>query len=678
MQYLFNVIAVGCILILPGFTTAHVFFREELSRWVLPFRIVSYIIISLSIIFLFAFLLSKILLSLFIKRIIASSLFFIPGFFLLMQYLRQHRKINKKQSEQTPRILFCGTILLLLVWISCIPIQLYPGKNSHGMGDIPEYYLLSKNIYLGRGFITDCFIGDFFSEPRLTLQDVISSPPVSARRPLVPYVASYFFYLGGQNHYIINIIASLLASLLPLSVYSFFYYYPLHKYGTVSYARNISLQFFAILICLIPSHFVLFSLGTITIFEMFPFFMLILLIKLEDWKSPFSIFIMALSAGLISISRPEGIIIVLIVFLIYFLPPTLSAIFYKRIPKQILATIMIIVGLLIMNIPLLFIKYDSASQVGAWYNTLQYRAQTRNFQSIYYPRWPEFNYAIARNNFSDNPNNTYLLNMGIRSDIYSHPIAFGKWIFMNANKKIGAFTSLYWKEMLNYFPIVQILSVIMMLIILLGPAWEVAIFLYLFSSAFSLLSPILYPRQAIVLSPLIVVAFFATFSYKFTKIKLKNNILNYYRKMVSKLKMNPSFQRITFGLVVMCILSIIAFNNSKVIDIITNNENTKYEISIEMIKKYTELSNVIICDAPQLINLMTGRVSLGASNLLDILNSTLDRYQPDYILINDCRSTRSYTRFITGRHPLAYNYVTKNCILVAHDPQKHTLLFKVR
>ena len=69
------------------------------------------------------------------------------------------------------------------------------------MGDIPEYYVIAKNLFFGRGFVQDYFIGDFWTGPKTDLQNIIGSVPTSARRPLVPYLASYYYYIVGQNNF---------------------------------------------------------------------------------------------------------------------------------------------------------------------------------------------------------------------------------------------------------------------------------------------------------------------------------------------------------------------------------------------------------------------------------------------------------------------------------------------
>jgi len=632
IQYILNVIIVCCALILPG-------------------------------------------MALFIKRIAAAFLILASGLFLLVQRRHQHNKNRNEQNQRIPHLLFTGIILLFLAWMFCIPKQSYLGMTSLGMGDIPEYYGLANNISSGRGFTTDYFIGDFWTGPRFNSQDLTNSPPTMARRPLIPYITSYFFYFFGQNHYIINVVASFLAALLPLSFYCFLYY---HTKDTLSRQGDVFYQLFSLLVCLIPSHFILFAVGTITIFELLPLLILLLLLGIKQWKSPFSILIMALSAGLVTISRPEGLAVILIVFMIYLLYPILAAALQKRREKLLVPAVLILVGILVMNSPLLFIRYGSSS--GLWYQTLNYKPQTKRFESIY-PVWSAFNKEIALENFSDNPDIANILNKDVLSEIISHPVAFGKWILTEVSAKFTDFMSLYSTRNITLTHILSTILIFMMtLSLLLRPVRKIMIFLFVFVVVYSLLTPALYGRHALLMSPLLFLAFFLAFSHISTKFGFKDKALILLQKFPNKFKeqmKKPFFLRSQFIFITLCLVSLTVFETQHLIsDVITHDENTKYKASIEIVKRHTEPSSIVVTDCPQLINLMTGRVTLGASCILEIMSPNMDRFRPDYVLINNCRPFLGYTRFRARRNLSANNYIAQNYDLVEHNPQKRIILFK--
>lgn len=387
---------------------------------------------------------------------------------------------------------------------------------------------------------------------------------------------------------------------------------------------------------------------------------------MKEWNDNFFIFIMALSAGLTTISRPEGIILIFVIFLIYFLPHIFMSGLKKTLSKRFIPAVIILAGLALINIPLLFIEYGTESQSGnAWYKTLHYNSEAKNFESAYFP-WTEFNYALARENLSDNPSSAHLLNSNINAEIISHPFASAKWLLTETVLKLTVFPSIYFD--FNKWGIhIPIITAIIMSAIIIGPIWEVGIFICLFVLGFSLLTPVIYIRQALVLSPLILSAFFLTFDRICTKLCKKNTVHTQKKSAF-----------IFILVIISALISLIIFQAEIVINIVRHYENNKYTASVEAVKNHTDISSIIVSDYPQLINLMTERVSLGASNILDILNPKIERYHPDYILINDCRVTQSYTRFITGDHPEAYRYITQNYAIILHNHQEHTLLFRHR
>lgn len=673
--YILNIILVICALIFPGMTISQILFNEKTKEWIQPFRIVFYVIISLSIVYLFAFFLSEISIPLLIKRILAASLIIGSILFQVIQRLQKWHRSEEIQAKKIPYLLYSIILIIIISWMSSIQFHFYPGVMSLGMGDLPEYYVLAKNIYLGEGFTTDYFIGDFWTGPKFNIEDVIDSAPTSARRPLVPYLASYFFYLSGDNIYIINIIASLLASTFPLAFYGFIYQYILDKKVTISWVHNLFYQFIALLLCFIPSHFVFYALGTTTIFESLPLFFIFILIKLKQRRSAFSVFIISLSAGLTIVSRPEGMILILAISLVYFLP-LLVAIFKKNISKQLNFIALFIGSIIMMNIPLLSINYYNARLNSFWILTAYYDLNSKEFNSIYY-YWPEFNRAITNENFSKNPNFKNTINDKIISDVLTHPILFGKWIIQETILKMIGFASLYGKitPILKPIPITYIFAMIIFICLILGPARDTVFFLFLFTMGFTLLNPVMYTRQAIVVSPILVTALFLTFDSIYKKFCIKNcpsRVIPIYDNNEKSTLKHVLFVILFLYLIILTLLL------AKIVvqGIMNNNDNRNYEASLEIVRKNTEINSIVVSDYPQLINLMTGRISLGASHQLDILNPELERYQPNYVIINDCRPNRSYTQFMTHNIKKANDYIIQNYTVVEHNPGERVILFK--
>jgi len=728
LKYIINVIIVVCALILPGMSVAHGFFREVLSKWNYPFRVVSYAIISLSIIFFSAFALSKVSLDITIKRIFAFSIIFCSCLFLLVKYIYREKKDNHFTFKQIPIINTIVVFFLFGVWVFCIPFQPYPGSDSLGMGDIPDYYVLAKNIYLGRGFVNDFFYADFWVGPKLNIHDVINSPSTAARRPLVPYVASYFFYICGFNVYIINIVGCALACLFSYALYGFFISYMLRNRGKVLSALDILFQLISVLICIIPSHFPLFAMGTTTVYELFPFFFLFALFKIKNWTEPYSFLIIALSAGLTTVSRPEGVVLILIFFLVFLLPSLFIAIRRRTVKKVLIFISSTFIGFFIMNIPTIFINYSSTSG-GMWYQTLYYDSETNRFKSLYTP-WNKFNITVAQENLSKNPDITKILNQKTFSDVESHPIAFGKWLLVDTAMKYIRFFSIFDFKQELYIPIVATsgvstqfsneyvnsasgltkfltlyiiisqysgalnLCILITICLILGSFWGVILFLCFFLLGFSILSPVLYVRQALVLSPLVVSAFFLSI---FGDHLLKNRILKLFRhfhdpwlfNLIRKTKNSKFIQNISkifkkasliFQSKIIVISIVVCISLFLVIciileakwfldNMILSDTARKWEKPLDIIEKYTQPSSVLVCGYPSLVNLMTGRITIGAYSLLDILTPNLERYKPDYILIND-------KGLMLPKYYSAYNYVMQNYYVIVNDSQDNIMLFK--
>ncbi len=674
IRYILSVLTVGCALTLPGMAVSRAFDRRTPSGRPLSLRIVSSVIISLSLIFLFSFLLGELPLPLILKRIAAGSLIPIAALFLWKQ---PAAPASDRPRKRLPFFLFAGIALLAVVWLAVIPLQSYPGNLPLGMGDIPEYYVLAKNIHSERGFTTDYFICDFWTGPRLGIEEIIDSPPTSGRRPLVPYLTGYFFHLLGVDYHLINIMASFLAAIVPLIFYSFLSRYSLRKDGFVSRDRDLLYQFLSLLVCLIPTHFVLFALGTITLFELFPFFTLITLITAEDRPTGLSLLAAALSAGLTTVSRPEGTILVFFIFLIYLLPAGLKAIMGRgRTGRAPVVAASVLAGVLLLNLPLFFIRYGPDSGQ-LWYRTLSYRPETERFEPLY-PRWSEFNFALARENFADRPDIENVINPKAFSEIALHPIAFGKWLLREMTLKlIFPFTSLYAKGTGGAAPIVSgAVIILLVLTAILGPARRIVLLLCLYALGFSLLTPTFYDRQVIAISLPVLAAFCLTLD----RIAERTGLLKALRLSPGR-RTGPEDRILGAPVLVLAsltLLALIALQSVNLVEFLARPENRKYEPAIRIIENRTERSSVVVSDYPQLINLMTGRVGLGSTNLLDLLNPNLERYRPDYVLITDCRFNRSYSRLEDGKNRPARNYLIRNFTLVEQDPENRILLFRRR
>lgn len=661
---IYSLLKIGIIvyaLLVPGYAIILLFFKNIRKKHDLSFQILASAVFSLSFLYLFAFILSVLPFSLFIKRIIAVSALLAPLLFLWRISSRQFNLFShfKKNTET---ILIAGSTFLFVIWICCIPRSAYPGNLTHHMGDIPEYYVLAENIYSGNGFVTDYFIGDFWQGERLSLGDFIDSPPIAARRPLVPFVTSFFYYVTGVSSQVINILAAFLAALLPFAFYDFFRRFALRKDVPLTEKKKRDFQILALAMCLIPSHFIYFSLGTITVFEMIAFFILMTPLFFKSFESPLQAAVMALSGGIVLVSRPEGIILIMLVALLFLLPNSWMVFLHERNRMGLKTVVVFFVGIGLMSIPSLFIKYGTGSYSrNTWYKTLRYIPETGNFKSIY-PEWGEFNSAIIRENFSDQPNIQSILNDKIHSEIVAHPTAFVKWMIYQSWQKLSAFSNLYLGN--NFW-----LTTLLVLLIFVGPEWRFTVFLILFTIGFSLLSPILYARQAIVFSPLILMVVYSSFQ------RLSGLIFPQKLRLLSRKKPFVSTPLI-YGIVMLGMVSLVVLNTILVTDINQNPKNHAYSASLEFVRKYTKPEDIIVSDYPQLIHLMTGRTSLGASDLLQILNPSLERFQPDYVLLTDSRRHKSASALMKKNKAVADAYVSQNYDFLASDPIGNTFIFK--
>jgi hypothetical protein len=335
--------------------------------------------------------------------------------------------------------LYGGCVVLLAIWLSCIPRARYPGISSFGMGDIPEYYVLARNVYSGRGFVVDYFIGDFWTGPKLGIEDVVGSTPTAARRPLAPYVAASLFCLTGLNHYVIHIAASMLGSVVPLGFYGVMAR-RLAKRGPVSAAKELFCQFGALALCLLPTHFLLFGLGTVSLFELLPWLVLFLLAELREWASWVCAGVMAASAGLVTASRPEGVVLVAALFVVYIAPAALRALVRRRFAGELTAAGLVLGGVALMNVPLLFIRY--APGAGVYYHTLRYDV-SRDALVPMYLKWPDLNHAIVHANFSAAPTMSWVINRGAAGEILRHPGALCRWWGVQLGRKTVSFLRFY-------------------------------------------------------------------------------------------------------------------------------------------------------------------------------------------------------------------------------------------
>jgi hypothetical protein len=371
---------------------------------------------------------------------------------------------------------------------------------------------------------------------------------------------------------------------------------------------------------------------------------------------------MALSGGIVLLSRPEGIVLIILAAVLFLFPNSLMGFVRERNRMGLQTVVVFIVGIGLMSIPSLFIKYGEGSYSrNTWYKTLHYIPETGNFQ-FFYPEWREFNNAIILENYSEQPNIQNILNDKIHSEIVSHPMAFVKWMIFQSWKKLSAFSNLYLGK--NF-----ILTTFLVLLIFVGPEWRFTIFLILFTLGFSLLSPIMYARQAIVFSPLILMVVYSSFQ------RLSGWIFPQKRGLSSRKKpVVPT--HVIYAMVMLGMVCLVVVNTILVTNINRDPKNQMYSTSLEFVREYTRPEDVIVSDYPQLINLMTGRTSLGASDLLQILNPRLERYQPDYVLLTDSREHKIPSPFREENKALADAYLSQNYEFLASDPRGNTLLFK--
>ncbi len=648
-------------LLVPGYAIILLFFKNIREKHDLSFRILASAVFSLSFLYVFAFILSVLPFSLVFKRILAGLALLAP-LLILWRFFPRHVNLFSFLKKNAEIILIGGSTALFAIWMCCIPWSAYPGNTTHHMGDIPEYYVLAENIYSGNGFVTDYFIGDFWQGTRLSLEDVVESPPIAARRPLVPYVTSFFYYVTGVSYQVINIMAAFLAALLPFAFYDFFRRYAFKKDFSLFEKKKRAFQILALAICLIPSHFILFSLGTISIFEMIAFTILMIPLFFNSFESFLQMAVMALSGGIVLLSRPEGIILIMLVTVLFLLPNSLIVFLRERNRRGLKTAMVFFVGIGLMSIPNLFIEYGQGSYSrNTWYRTLRYVPESGYFESIY-PKWGDFNSAIVRENYSEQPNIQNILNDKIYSDIAAHPIDFVKWVIFQSWQKLRAFSKLYLGN--NFW-----LTTFLVLLIFVGHEWRIPVFLIIFTIGFSLLSPIMYARQAIVFSPLILMVVYSSF------LRLSGWIFPQKLGVLSRIKPVVS-TRVIYVLVMLGMVCLVVLNTISVIDIHRNPRNHEYSASLEFVREYTRPEDIIVSDYPQLIHLMTGRISLGASDLLQILNPRLERYQPDYILVTDAREHKSADMFLKEKNVHAIEYVSQNYEFLASDPRGNTLLFK--
>ncbi|HPN30238.1 MAG TPA: hypothetical protein PKY81_04720 [bacterium] len=690
-DYLINWIYIFSAFIFPGWVIGQLFFQKKISEHSFPYRFASYVVLSLTIIFFSAFLLSKIIISLQIKKNISLGIIFIPAVCFIFSKINLLNKQKFKTFEHTPLLLISAIAMFILAAMIFIPLRPYPAINNAGMGDLPEYYALAKSLFLGKGWTIDYFIFDFWTGPKYSINDIVNSAPVLSRRPLSPYLTSFFFLANGFNHYNLNIMSSLLAALLPIIFYGFIIDIKIKKKGSVTTVQNLIFQLLSLSINIFPNHFRYFIFGSTSVFALFPIAVLIAFIKSDDRNSVFSIIIQSLCAGLISISRPESLLLLIIILFIFYLIPFLISLLEKRI---IFKYFLICGGIIIFNIPLFFIKYGERGGMG--YQTLKYDSEIKNFKSIYDP-WYLFSLALTQENISLKPDIKNIINNSAFNDIKSHPFKFIVWLYKNCIENFKVFLEIFDIKVLNLnigrFIILFIFGLLLYDCLLyyrknscnfsknifdaiinfsgLSCICDILFTFIFFLPGYALLNCVFFQRHSLILSPLIFVGMYISIINIWTKYDLKKNILS---KFADKIILNIKIYNIILAL---CYVILISYLTVNAIEYASDNEYLK---SLKVIKQYTEPNSVIVSDYPQLVNLMTDRISLGAYALLEILKDNLERYNPDYILLNDCRMN-NYTAFLNLKNlAREYNYdgkyISKNYYVFKHWQKSRIILLK--
>ncbi|RJP23239.1 MAG: hypothetical protein C4520_06710 [Candidatus Abyssobacteria bacterium SURF_5] len=655
------------ILIVPALELLALFSERKLPHWPAAFLFAGAFLVS-SVFIAGLQMISLSLPSPFASRILAYLLLASIAAIAWQTKVNAFRELIARFGVWERRSLMFLAIVTAF-WLVSMPLSPYPSHLNVQLGDTPVYYHTAANLVSGKGWAADYFSADYVGG---TLSYV-------EKHPILILITSYFFLIFGPNFYSLYVYNTIAAAIL--------------IYLIVSVACNMTDKSFrdgphifllGAIVALLPAHFLLFGLGAITVPGGLAFLTLAASVLVQDIRRNLRILLVLTSLAFMFWSRPESALLALIVIgmaAMRFLFVHKLRSFHVR--AGVAAACLFLAVLVWRILPnLLPALPDSLSNLSILYS--RYHASSGIFLPVPHGsyvevegepllgdiKWWELSRLFCRLTLSGVGPKT-LVNPEIGDEIQAHPWAFFRMLLYNSGSSafgfvhaLGSAQSQF--EWLRGFPSFGILAVFLVLMSLTpgGAFFAAAIAIFLFViPAFNYGIEI---RHMLAVTPT-ALAF----------------ALRPFFKSWQPLSFESRSNRWLLAVGGCLVLTLTGANAWNLLRIRSAPENTSYVKILEDIEEMSDADDLIASSYPQLISCMTGRKSVGGTWLTENIDFIVNRYHPDFILIDDARDgPKNYAEFerngssIPGYAPIKHNanerYIILRSIWYASSKTKET------
>lgn len=501
-----------------------------------------------------------------------------------------------------------GIAAVVLFWLAAMPLSPYPSHFSMKLGDPPVYFRAAENLVSGKGWEPDYLVADY---PGGKLGYVESHP--------VPVlITTIFFQVFGNNWdslYVYNALCGAVLLWLLVAV----------AQGTQWQLRGGGDPLFlALLVVLLPAHFIMFGLGVISAPGALAFLTAVTFVVLADISPGWRAFGVVASLGLMVGVRPEAALLaalLAVVLGLWLLFAHLLTTWRARILGGLAC-----LGLLAAawwSVPWVMERRPTVWQsLGVFY--LRYDLPSGRFVPLYEPWW-ELNRRMCRVILNGEDPIERLGNPAAGVALRAHPVAFLRFL-------AGQLSVLAWHlvdgiTLASYraprFAGVMSLCVLAGLVLLAsmnrrGAPFAVAVL------AFLLVLPAVnmaaHVRHVMTASPAL----------------LALALRSAWRGWGHWVR-RAAASRVFVAIWAVAALGLAGYNGWRMVLTRTHWTNCTYVPILRDLERLAGPDDVIASSYPQLITCMTGRRSVGGTWVVENLDAIIRRFRPALILVDNAR-----------------------------------------
>lgn len=530
---------------------------------------------------------------------------------------------------------------LALFWLWAMPLSPYPSQVTMDLGDPPVYYRTAANLAAGRGWTPDYFAADY---PRGEVSYVRTHP--------VPALATAFlFHLVGANAYSLQVY-SIVAALLLLYLLG-----AIVRMGTGD-RDGPHVLLLTLGLAVVPSHFILFGLGVVTAPGALALAVAVALAFAEGGRRLARHAAMGLSLLLLVLLRPDSAMMAVLLAVAWLVGQAVAG---ARVPRGLrlaLAAACVAGGVLLWrglpallraarpawdSLGLYFLRYDAAA--GRFVDTLG--------------SWMEQSRRLCAANLTGESLFDSVGNAAIGSEVQAHPLAFAahlaSWFPFFARQAVNALTiAQYRLAWLDGAPAVACVLALLALAARSRPGRLVAVAVL----AYLLLMPAVNPgarvRHMLVVTPVILALALRT-------------LWGLWHEPIER----ALARRWAAPALAVPLLALAFLDARSIIQIRTYGPNCAYAPILRHLEQMTRPGDVVATSYPQLVTCVTGRRSVGGTWLTEHLGLIVERFQPDFIVVDNVRDIpRDYGQLrARGLRVPGYE-------IAVHDPGAQYVIFR--